>query len=428
MSLRLRLVLSVATVVVVSFAAMYVATSRVVRVQFSEITAVPSPLPPVATGEIGRTVAAHHRAHGLAGMDALLRRLREQHGRELILVDDANRIVATSHREKTTGSFVADRKGIAIGSASLHVLPPMRSRTRAAMASDANRWLLVIVTIVGLGALLSTAIVARRLFRPIEALQVAVERVRGGQLGEEVAVTSSDEVGKLAGAFNEMSRQLARDEVLRRNIVNDVAHELRTPLTNLICTVEAIQDGLRSADARVIDSVHDDLMLLQRLVDDLQTLALAEGGQLPLHLEALDVRDEIERAVRDEARVVIDVEDGLLVRGDRTRFQQIVLNLVRNAFTHGGDVHRIAIAAHVVGEQVRLTVSDDGAGIAAEHLPHIFDRFYRADASRARATGGAGLGLAIVKNLVELQGGRIGAASTPGAGTTFRIDLPLFNP
>ncbi|HEX8152525.1 MAG TPA: HAMP domain-containing protein, partial [Thermoanaerobaculia bacterium] len=310
MSLRLRLVLSVAVVVVVSFAALFVATARVVRIQFSQVLAMPAPLPAAAEEGIASAVAAHHRAHGLAGMDALLRRLGQQHGRDLILVDRANRIVATSHRIRTTGSFAADRKGIAIGAASLHVLPPMRTRTQAAIASDANRWLLAIISIAGFGALASTAVVARRLFRPIEALQVAVERVRGGQLGEEVAVTSSDEVGKLARAFNEMSRQLARDEVLRRNIVNDVAHELRTPLTNLICAVEAIQDGLRSADARVIGSVHDDLMLLQRLVDDLQTLALAEGGQLPLHLEALDVRDEIERAVRGDARVAIDVEEG----------------------------------------------------------------------------------------------------------------------
>jgi signal transduction histidine kinase len=179
----------------------------------------------------------------------------------------------------------------------------------------------------------------------------------------------------------------------------------------------------------VISSLHDDLTLLRCLVDDLQTLSLTEAGKLPLHLERLSVAAEVERCVRAQTgdgpeRVSVAVEAGLEVVADPTRFQQIVANLVRNALTHAHGASRIEVTGRAAEDSVELVVSDNGPGVAPEHLPHIFDRFYRGDPSRDRATGGAGLGLAVAKNLVELHGGRIEARSEPGRGAAFHIHLP----
>jgi two-component system sensor histidine kinase BaeS len=161
------------------------------------------------------------------------------------------------------------------------------------------------------------------------------------------------------------------------------------------------------------------VLILQRLVDDLQTLALAEAGKLPLHIERLDLREELERFARVDPRVHVHVEDDSFVQADRVRLQQIVSNLVINALAHIGPNGRVDITA----EGTRITVSDDGPGIAAEDLAHIFDRFYRADASRTRTTGGAGLGLTIVRQLVEVQGGRVRVEGGEGRGCTFRVDF-----
>jgi signal transduction histidine kinase len=300
---------------------------------------------------------------------------------------------------------------------------PRESRRNDAALRKLNRGLLAIVIAVGVVALLSTALLARSIVRPVERLQHAVSRIEAGDVGHQVEVSTRDELGRLARAFNAMSGELARDRVLRRNLVNDVAHELRTPLTNLICTVEAMQDGLRTADERVLDSLHDDLLLLQRLVDDLQTLSLAEAGTLPLHCEPVLVRELVERfaASQPEAaqsRITIDIPDGLCLNVDRMRFQQILGNLIVNALAHGGPAGRIEVVARALAGHVELAVHDTGPGIAPEHLPHVFDRFYRADPSRARSTGGAGLGLAIVKNLVALHGASIEVESRVGEGST----------
>jgi signal transduction histidine kinase len=443
-TLRLRLILSVAAVVLVSLAAVFVGSVRVVQVQF-EKTIEPQREPDYRAA--AAAVEAHYRQHRWKDVQALLARLRETHGgggeREILLVDrDARLIGASSLPEGRLDLQRPNRgdelriaydidgnpvrlmlTGIDIDSTevALYFVPRWQSRTRDAMRT-VNRWLLLLAGATGIAALLFTAALARNIVRPIEQLQKAVQRIEEGKLGEQVPLTSNDEVGKLARAFNAMSAQLERDEQLRRNMVDDVAHELRTPLTSLVCTVETLQDGLRQPTPEVIDSLRDDLALLQRLVDDLQTLTLAEAGKLPLHPERIDVREEVERCLRSlAADVRIDIEP-VFITADRTRFQQIVMNLVRNAITHGGG--EIGITGRAVGDDVELVVADHGPGIPAAHLPHIFDRFYRADPSRDRTTGGAGLGLAIVKNLAELHGGRVEAESGEGRGARFRVRFP----
>ncbi len=455
MSLRLRLVLAVAAVVLASIVAVALSSSRMVRIELERAARDAPPRQRPDARAVAAAIAEHHRNHGWQNADSMLLLVRYDHfeERDLLLLDAQDRLIAATvpvrhvrvsrRGNRIEASFEIGGRALRVvlsaaipitGSdgapiATLLAIPRESRRSDAAL-QKVNRGLLIIVVAVGVIALLWTALLARSIVRPVEQLQHAVGRIESGDVGHRVEVRSRDELGRLAGAFNAMSGELARDRVLRRSLVDDVAHELRTPLTNLICTVEAIQDGLRSADARVLASLHDDLTLLQHLVDDLQTLSLAEAGTLPLHREPVPVRDLVERFAASQpeparSRITINIPDDLRLNVDRMRFQQILGNLLVNALAHGGPSGRIEVSVRTLADRVELTVQDTGPGIPPEHLPHVFDRFYRADPSRDRSTGGAGLGLAIVKNLVELHGAQIEVKSEVGEGSTFRIMFPV---
>jgi signal transduction histidine kinase len=309
-----------------------------------------------------------------------------------------------------------------------------------ALLTSVNRTLLLIAVVAGLGAVLLILGLSRRILTPVEALTEAVRRMEAGDLSQRVEVTSRDEIGELAWAFNSMADGLARLEELRRNMVTDVAHELRTPLSNIRGYLEALQDGVVEPERHIVDSLHAEAMLLNRLVDDLQELSLAEAGQVKLERQPIALVDIVDRAVeavrpRAEAEGItlqIDLPDDFLVDVDPQRIGQVLRNLLDNGLTHtppGGEVDVAARAAcpepsRRSDQWVEVSVRDTGAGIAAEDLPYVFERFYRADKSRSRATGGAGLGLAIAKQLVEAHGGRIWVESTEGEGSTFTFALP----
>jgi len=213
-----------------------------------------------------------------------------------------------------------------------------------------DRWILAAVVVAGLLALATTVVLSGRIVRPIEELTDASRRMGHGDLAHRVSVRGSDEIGELARAFNSMAASLERNEALRRNMVSDVAHELRTPLTNLRGQLEAVQDGLSQPTPALVASLHEETMLLNHLVDDLQELALAEAGQLRLKLESVDVGGEIERVAElfegrggggaedaTRAAIIVDVEDGLPpAHGDLQRFRQVLGNLLDNAMEHGG--------------------------------------------------------------------------------------------
>jgi signal transduction histidine kinase len=300
--------------------------------------------------------------------------------------------------------------------------------------SPTNRILVIITVVAGLCAVLLIAGVSRRALAPVEALTAAVRRMEAGDLSQRVEVTSRDEIGDLACAFNSMADGLARLEELRRQMVTDVAHELRTPLSNIRGYLEALQDGVVEPDEGVVDSIHEEAMLLNRMVDDLQELSLAEAGQLGLERRPVALADVVDRAIEaacpqaaaeDVALSVAVPQDLPLVDVDPQRIGQVLRNLFCNAMTHTPPGGEIVITARTEGRRVAVCVRDTGTGIAEEDLPHVFDRFYRADRSRSRATGGAGLGLAIVKQLVEAHGGRIEVESAIGKGTQFTFTLPV---
>ncbi len=290
---------------------------------------------------------------------------------------------------------------------------------------------LLVGVLVGGGVAIALGLAfARGILRPVGALTEAARHMERGDLSQRVVVKSRDEIGQLAHAFNAMADGLARHEQLRRTMVTDVAHELRTPLTNLRGYLEALRDGVTPASPTIVDSLYEEAMLLNHLVDDLQDLTLSEAGRLELRREAVDAQTLVVSAAQGVQARAKEQGITLVVRSvpacvlaDPHRIGQVLRNLLANALTHtpaGGEVELSAAAAP---DGVRFEVRDTGCGIAREHLPNVFERFYRVDASRARATGGAGIGLAVVKQLVEAHGSGVSASSEVGVGSCFSFTL-----
>ncbi len=272
-----------------------------------------------------------------------------------------------------------------------------------------------------------------RTLKPVRELTLAARRMQAGRLAQRVTVSSRDEIGELGTAFNAMAEALTRQEELRRQMVSDVAHELRSPLANTRGYLEAIRDGVLDASAESLDTLHEEVLLLSRLVDDLQDLALAEAGALPLAPEPVPVENLVDRAlaavapaasrlgVTLERDVAADLPD---VQVDRQRVLQVLGNLLGNALRHTPRDGTITLGAESVGPWVEFRVQDTGSGIPGDQLERVFERFHRVDPARSRATGGAGLGLTVARQLVEAHGGRIWAENAAEGGTVVRFTLP----
>jgi two-component system OmpR family sensor kinase/two-component system sensor histidine kinase BaeS len=279
----------------------------------------------------------------------------------------------------------------------------------------------------------------RRYGKPMVEVMAAADAVAEGDLSVRVGEGAPDELGQLARSFNRMTAELERLEGQRRNLTADVAHELRTPLHIIQGNLEGVLDGVYQATPEHIQATLEEARLLSRLVDDLQTLSLAEAGQLPLHRQRLSAFDLLQDSVTSfagqaaEAGVRLEVSAGappeeLELEVDPDRMGQVLNNLVANALRHTPAGGKIELSAEQVAGGVRLSVQDNGAGIPAEDLPYVFDRFWRGDRARGRNAGaGSGLGLAIARQLVQAHGGRISVESNAGVGTRFTIDLPKTN-
>jgi two-component system, OmpR family, sensor histidine kinase BaeS len=274
---------------------------------------------------------------------------------------------------------------------------------------------------------------AGRISRPLSKLTAAARRITGGNYGERLDVGGGVEVAELEDALNSLTEGLQRNEKLRSNMVEDIAHELRNPLATLRGQLEMLQAGRIECDRELADSLMEDALLLSRLVEDLRQLSLVEAGQLELDIQPVAVDDavrevlarfETEASTRGVPIGHTVASDLPAVMADRLRLAQVLGNLVGNSLTHTPAGGSVTVGASLQDGAVVLSVSDTGAGISAEELPFIFERFYRADRSRARATGGAGLGLSIARSLVEAQGGQIWAESETGEGTTIFFTLP----
>jgi signal transduction histidine kinase len=290
-------------------------------------------------------------------------------------------------------------------------------------------------------AVLVSVLVSRQVVAPVRAMQRASQRIASGEYDERVRVPGDpakgdlDELGELALHFNQMASRLAQVEAMRRQLIGDVAHELRTPLTAIKGTMEALIDDVLPADKETYQQVYREADRLQRLVNDLQELSRVEARAYPLDRRPLAVgtlmttlvsrlgRQFEDKGVSLRADVPADLPP---VLGDEDRLGQVLLNLVGNALQYTPAGGSVVVSARRKDREVQIAVTDTGLGIAAEHLPHVFDRFYRVDKSRSRAAGGSGIGLTIARHLVEAHGGKLRAESAgPGQGSTFTFSLPV---
>jgi two-component system sensor histidine kinase BaeS len=294
----------------------------------------------------------------------------------------------------------------------------------------ATAWSAVGVTLLALGV---GVVLARTIARPVRDLTAATNAIAQGELGRQVPVRTKDELGELGTSFNQMSNDLAQATILRRRMTADIAHDLRTPLSALLGYTEALAEGKFHGSPEIYSVLHQESQHLQRLVDDLHMLSLADAGELPLHRQPTAPEALLERVARAHAAQATARDITLTVQTAKTplpavqvdpeRMVQVLGNLIRNAFRHTPAGGKVTLSATQSNNQVRLQIQDTGSGIAPEDLPHIWERLYRAD--RARTSEGSGLGLAITRSIVEAHGGAIAVQSQPGQGATFTMMFPI---
>ena len=303
---------------------------------------------------------------------------------------------------------------------------------QAMFADSVVRFFVGALVVAALGSVVLAAVLGRRVAAPLREISGAARLVAGGDYAVRVQRRGPEEIRSLADSFNLMAAQIGEQERMRREFVSNAAHELRTPLTNLQGYLEALRDGVLTADRATFMSLHEEVDRLVRLSRALD--ALAEGDTAARRSEAvrdIDLRDAITSAVdlhtaaleRRGLRVDLELPPTLRGRADPDHLDQVLANLLQNAVRYTPDGGRVRVVAERRPSDVLVSITNSGGGIPAEDLPHVFERFYRVDKSRDRSSGGAGIGLAIVKTLVELGGGRVGAESQPGR-TRFWFSLP----
>ena len=295
--------------------------------------------------------------------------------------------------------------------------------------------LLTIAAVGGVGGILFGVVMSRALAAPLNNLAQAARAIGARNLSRRVEEKGSDELLAVARAFNEMASDLEQGEQLRRNLLADVAHELRTPISVLQANLRAILDEVYPLDQTEIAHLYEQTRFLGHLVDDLHLLAQAEARQLPLLRQETNLAQLVKTTV-DNFRPAAEAKDvtlqtqlslnSAIIEVDAARVAQVLQNLLANALRHTPAGGTITVSVQPEGEAIAFSVADTGEGIPPEHLPHIFDRFYRTDSARSRDRGGAGLGLAIARAMVEAHGGQIKAASQgrPGQGSKFTVCFP----
>jgi signal transduction histidine kinase len=464
-SLRIRLLLTLMSVVIIAVGTVALFTSRATTREFQQYVERDMLRTQFVTDAV---LVYYNQGQGLKDLESIAKQLTQILEERVMFTDAQGKVLADSQEQLVgqtidrssqisavvvalgkTGqdtTIVTDMPGTIPLEGPLDGLPdplpiavqrplnPRQDPIEASFISAVNRSLILATTAAGIMSLLLTMALSRRIVGPIETLTAAAREMEKGDLSQRVTVRSKDEIGQLTHAFNAMADGLASVEQLRRNMVSDVAHELRTPLTNIRGYLEAMRDGVAEPSPRLIDSLHEEAMLLNRLIDDLQELALAEAGQLSLVWQQVSIAEIVAKAANAAQLELIDKgltlntnvpADLPLLEVDPERIGQVIRNLLNNAMRHTPSGGTISITATVADAELLVEVRDTGCGIAPEHLPHIFERFFRADRSRNRSTGGAGIGLTIVKQLVKAHGGRIWAESTPGVGSVFTFALPI---
>ncbi len=440
-SLRFRLFVAFTIVILVAVGAVYLFVSQTTG---GEIQQYGERSEQLRFSRVGFELSRYYLGHrGWEGIQPYVEQWGSLYGQRIILTDTSGVVVADSegkllgeqyHPDIPGGRVPLPWEGGTPGSLYISPEPSPGFPSPLSLSQSISRFLLWGALLAVAIALLFTFFLSRGISAPVKALTLAAVRLGQGDLSQRVELKDKGELGELAQTFNSMANDLERTEELRQSMVADAAHELRTPLSNIRGYLEAIRDGVVAPDAATIHSLYEEVILLSRLVDDLQELALAEAGELKMAPQAEDISELIYQAVagmRAQAAVKgvsvsIDLPSKLpLVNIDSHRIGQVLRNLLENAVVHTNKGDSITLAARQQGNWVEVSVADTGEGISAENLPNIFERFYRVDKSRTRATGGSGLGLTIAKRLVEAHGGKIEVQSELGKGSRFSFTLPV---
>ena len=442
-SLRFRLVASFTLVILVLISSVFFFINRTTQ---GEIRRFQEQVDQIRAARMEVELSHYYLQQGdWKGIQPFVEQWGNLYGQRIILTDANGIVVADSEGDLLGELYAPDSPGRllslpgqagAIGT--LHITPESSSdvgfTSLQILFNAIGRFFIWGGLIAVAIALVMTFFLSRRILAPVKALTSAARQLGRGDFSQRVKTKDKGELGELAQAFNSMSSDLERAEKLRQNMVADVAHELRTPLSNLRGYLEAVRDGVIKPDADTIRSLDEEAALLSRLVDDLQELSLVEAGELKLVCQAEGIGELIKQTVAGlqvqattkGLSVSVDLPDTLpAVNIDSRRISQVLRNLLENALAHTAEGGTISVTARQQERWVEVSVIDTGEGIPAEDLPNIFERFYRVDKSRARATGGSGLGLTIAKRLVEAHGGKIEAQSELGKGSCFSFTVPI---
>jgi len=445
-SLQFRLLLAFTLVVVVTIGVTSFFIYQTVR---NEIGQFEERAEDIRVGRIEFELSKYYYQQGdWEGIQPFVEQWGNIHGQRIILTDNQGTVIADSQGELLGEPYQADAPGRVISFlwgedsiGTLYTSPEMLPRAGLAPPPpSAPSLYLAIGRFFIWGGLIAVAIavaltflLSRLTLAPVRALTSAAERLGRGDFSQRVQIKDKGEFGELARTFNSMVGDLEHAEKLRQNMVADVAHELRTPLSNIQGYLEALRDGVMKPDKKTIRSLYEEASLLSRLVDDLQELSLAEADELKLVRQPEDIGELIRQAaaaVEAQERtkgvsLTVELPKKLPpVNIDSRRIGEVLRNLLENAVAHTSKGGTITLAARQLDKLVEVSVTDTGEGIPAEELPNIFERFYRVDKSRTRATGGSGLGLTIAKRLVEAHGGRIEVQSETGKGSRFVFTVP----
>jgi signal transduction histidine kinase len=445
-SLQFRLLLAFTLVVVVTIGVTFFSIYQTTR---SEISRFEERVEDMRLGRIEGELSRYYYQQGSwEGIQPFVEQWGNIHGQRIILTDNQGTVIADSQGELLGELYQADAPGRVVsflwgGDAIGTLYTSPETSPRAGLAPpppSAPVLYLAIGRFFIWGGLVAVAVavvlaffLSRRTLAPVKALTSAAERLGRGDFSQRVQIKDKGELGELAQTFNSMAGDLERAEKLRQNMVADVAHELRTPLSNIQGYLEALRDGVMKPDKETIRSLYEEASLLSRLVDDLQELSLAEAGELKLVRQVEDIGGLIRQAVaaveaQKKAKglsLAVELPELPPVNIDSRRIGEVLRNLLENAVAHTGKGDTITVTARQLDRLVEISVTDSGEGIPAKELPNIFERFYRVDKSRARATGGSGLGLTIARRLVEAHGGRIEVQSEPGKGSRFAFTVPV---
>jgi two-component system sensor histidine kinase BaeS len=301
-----------------------------------------------------------------------------------------------------------------------------------AFLNTLNKLLLLITVVTGFLSVVLGTYTAKRMSGPISRVIKTAEQISEGNYNDRIdEVSNTKEIVELTDAINTLAEKLGNQESLRKRLTADVAHELRTPIANLQGHLEAMMDGIWAPDGERLKSCHEETVRLTKIVKDLESLARYENENLRLNIEKTDISDcmnktlkSFEGEFRSKAIELKTEFTEQYADADQDKITQVFVNVISNALKYTSEDGCVEISVSGDDDTVRISVKDNGIGISKEDLPHIFERFYRADKSRSRITGGSGIGLAIVKSLVEAHGGSVSVFSEAGKGSEFVVTLP----